>query len=679
MPDAKHRSIRNSSEIGKLTSRDSPGRYKAAIAAASPTTMPPKRFSPPAPHDLKQKPMPPTPVFRSLRGYAFDPSLATQLDTALVSEVIFKVPWEELKQGPIGEYVEVVDYDPASDCFYPPLDLNDPFVLSQEGLAPSEGNPQFHQQMVYAISMTTIRNFELALGRPAIWASRFVSDLGSTPTSSVYVPRLRIYPHALREANAYYSPQKKALLFGYFPASAEKTTGQFPGGMVFTCLSHDVVAHETTHALLDGFHRRFLEATNPDVLAFHEAFADIVALFQHFSFREVVQHQIARTRGDLGSENLLAQMATQVGNAIGNYGALRDAIGKWDKDKKKWEPHEPDPTALDFTLEPHDRGAILVAAVFDAFLLIYHWRTRDLMRIASGGSGVLEAGELHPDLVNRLAAEAAKSARHVLYMCIRALDYCPPVDLTFGEYLRAIITADIDLVPDDQHSYRVAFIEAFRRRGIYPEEVRTLAEDTLRWQDINEEITKGETERILSPLFGSLRQFVDQLRYMRKRDEIWSTTKNFQAEAHTVIRQHVEKAKVLERVTGLALTTFQVPQGIKVRESGNPVFEVHSFRTAQRQRMDGRVLNQVFISLMQKRDVETEEGNPIILRGGCTLVLDLDERRIVYSIRKSLDSQNRVRRQIEFQTGAALQSLGATYFGSAAAEPLAALHRYSGF
>ena len=31
--------------------------------------------------------------------------------------------------------------------------------------------------------------------------------------------RLRIYPHALREANAYYSPTKKALLFGYFPAA----------------------------------------------------------------------------------------------------------------------------------------------------------------------------------------------------------------------------------------------------------------------------------------------------------------------------------------------------------------------------------------------------------------------------------------------------------------------------
>ena len=46
-------------------------------------------------------------------------------------------------------------------------------------------------------------------------------------------------------------------------------------------------------------------------------------------------------------------------------------------------------------------------------------------------------------------------------MCIRALDYCPPVDITFGEYLRAIITADCDLVEDDRLRYRVAFVEAF--------------------------------------------------------------------------------------------------------------------------------------------------------------------------------------------------------------------------
>ncbi|MDH4064375.1 MAG: hypothetical protein OEW19_08235, partial [Acidobacteriota bacterium] len=105
-----------------------------------------------------------------------------------------------------------------------------------------------------------------------------------------------------------------------------------------------------------------------------------------------------------------------------------------------------------------------------------------LFRLATGGTGVLQPGAIHPDLVARLADEAAKSAQHVLTMCIRALDYCPPVDITFGEFLRAIITADTDAVADDDLHYRVAFAEAFRKRGLYPRDLRTLSENSLVWR-----------------------------------------------------------------------------------------------------------------------------------------------------------------------------------------------------
>jgi len=65
------------------------------------------------------------------------------------------------------------------------------------------------------------------------------------------------------------------------------------------------------------------------------------------------------------------------------------------------------------------------------------------------------------------------------------LDYCPAVDITFGEYLRAIITADRDLLPDDPQGRRVAFMEAFRHRGILPRDVRTISEETLSWSPMD--------------------------------------------------------------------------------------------------------------------------------------------------------------------------------------------------
>src|SRR6516225_12026939 len=109
--------------------------------------------------------------------------------------------------------------------------------------------------------------------------------------------------------------KKKPLLLGYFPASSTDPGENLPGGIVFCSLSHDIIAHETTHALLDGLHRYFGQPTNQDVLAFHEAFADIVALFQHFTVTESLRDQIRRTRGDLARQNILGELAQEFGQA----------------------------------------------------------------------------------------------------------------------------------------------------------------------------------------------------------------------------------------------------------------------------------------------------------------------------------------------------------------------------
>jgi hypothetical protein len=637
----------------------------------------------PAPHTARSRevvaevraacetqPAPRAPGHRRLRVYAVDPSLSTRLATASVNEVTLRVRWEALERpGLAGEYLAVDDVD-ATGQRYEAVNLNDPRLLAQDGWAPSEGNAQFHQQMIYAVAMKTIEHFERALGRPVLWRPR--PNPRNAFDDSQFVGQLAVRPHALRQANAFYSPEQVALEFGYFEASADDPGEHMPGSRVYTCLSHDIIAHETTHAILDGMHRRFNEPTNPDVLALHEAFADVVALLQHFTIAELLEGEIARSRGDLEAESHLGRLAVELGHATGRRGALRNAIGTLVNGV--WTRIEPDPTELGRRLTPHARGAVLVAAVFDAFIAIYKRRTADLLRIATGGTGVLPDGAIHPDLVRRLADEAAKAASHVLTMCIRALDYMPPVDPTFFEYLRALITADFDLVRDDRLGYRVAFVEAFRRRGIYPanldtparDTVRTLSVDTLRWQGLD---LSRFSRRVQAQILEQYREVVDGLEryanaclYLEDRAERFA-----QARARRVaLRRQL-------RAAFRAVPTFATELGIDPARS----FEVHDLRPAMRTSPDGRHTPQVIVALTQSTTIAEDRatGTPrYTFRGGSTLIVDLTVLEIKYRIVKNIDSASRQARTAAFVRAVAADPLRALFFSPDRKEPFAALH-----
>ena len=614
---------------------------------------------------------PPPPAVRPLRVYAFDPSQETSLATAPISTVTVPARWEQVAPGPVGEYLEVVDVDPASGCVYSPVDLNHPHVLAQDGLLPSEGSPQFHQQMVYAVAMNTINRFELALGRPVFWSplrpwqpERRDERQYFTPEALAlierplatgeprqnnrwrdrYVQRLRIYPHALREANAYYSPQKRALLFGYFPGSDDDTGRHYPGGMVFTCLSHDIVVHETTHALLDGMHPYFNEPSNEDVWAFHEAFADIVALFQHFTYPEVLRHQIANTRGDLESDNLLAQLAQQFGQAIGGRGALRNALG--DETPEGWKRRKPDPLALRGPREPHARGSILVAAVFGAFLALYNDRVADLLRLASGGTGVLPLGRIHPDLVNRLASEATETAKEVLRVCIRAMDYVPPVDITFGEFLRALITADYDLAPTERRHNRIAFIEAFRSWGIYPRDVSTLSEESLRWRRPggDEPLTRLAVETLDARDRAPLERLLPELEAWQPRadrgDLPWGARGDM---FERILEAQAVLNKLLKEMQARLPGGRSLLPGIDLRRGAH--CSVGNLRLARRIGEQGEFRTEMVVEVVQTYRPDDTERDGIPFRGGATLIADLrtwDVRYVIYKrVYEDLPNPNR--------------------------------------
>jgi hypothetical protein len=619
------------------------------------------------------------PVYRYLRGYALDPGFSTRLDTAAINEVVYRVPFESLEPGPVGEYVEIIDFDPASDCWYEPVDLRDERIAPQNGLAPSEGNPQFHQQFVYAVAMKTIRHFERALGRKIVWYPRVVKRKGKEDAAGdvrlprEYVARLRIHPHAIREANAYYDPDKKALLFGYFQAADQSQGANYPGGLVFTCLSPDIVAHEMTHAILDSIHHRYLEDTNPDVAAFHEGFADIVALLQRFTFGELVEHQLYASSGSLSRYTVLGELATQFGEALeGNRGALRSMIGRWNENGE-WVPLKPSPADYASNVEPHSRGAVLVATIFDAFQRSYTHRTRDLLRIATNGTGILPEGSLSQDLVHRLAGEAGEIAEHLLHICIRALDYCPPNDISFGSYLRALITADLDIAPEDENGYRLALIEAFRARGIFPNRVNTLSVESLCWR--RPDFTPKERGAI-NWLANKLKPHIRELVETTDREELYRRSSAAQAMLNVLLTRILAgKQSAFLRgsewenfLNKMGMTSRPVSQ-LFGRNSANvrflrdgkrddtytPSIEVHTVRPAFRAGREGRQIEQVLITFTQRvtADVGTDGvRKPMVFRGGCSLILSLGNLNTVeYVIVKNIRSYDRFCAQAAYLNG----------------------------
>jgi hypothetical protein len=294
---------------------------------------------------------------------------------------------------------------------------------------------------------------------------------------------------------------------------------------------------------------------------------------------------------------------------------------------------------------------------------------------------------------------ATKTARQFLLMLIRALDYCPPFDITFGDYLRALVTADYDMVPDDRHGYRVALIESFRRWGILPEGLKTLSEEQLRWPYARIELADGSPDptSVLTGLAKELSGLVQDSLYQRKRSKVYETLRRARIRAHDYLEEVIksdDKARCEEfmRVTGLELHRNGKLAGLRYDRDGLPSFEVHAVQPTLRVMPDGDILKQLIISITQRRrKLPVEPGNPGMgsfdFPGGCTLVFDLegdiqDDGGVIptlrYAIKRALDDDKRLagvraHRSMRYDAGVALRS---TYFNVDvdSAEPFCMLH-----
>jgi len=238
---------------------------------------------------------------------------------------------------------------------------------------------------------------------------------------------------------------------------------------------------------------------------------------------------------------------------------------------------------------------------------------------------------LHADLADRLAQEAAKTANRIQNICNRALDYCPPVDITFGDYLRALVTADREAVEDDGVGYRTALINAFRARGIRPRGVLSYNEESLSW-DVYEGIKAAEANPDFRRLFSDLNSYED--RPDRENEE-----------------------QLYQRLWGKA-ETFRKQIGL----SPNLPVQAQSLHPLHRVRPDGSLQRQIVAVLVQQETVPINPADPsggnFTFRGGTTLLINR-QGDVRFSITKAIHGtarEERLAQQREY-----LQTMGSSF------------------
>jgi hypothetical protein len=327
--------------------------------------------------------------------------------------------WEPgLANGPTSARVAVVDYNVEKDILADPVAWNEE---EKRFMVPDEPDAyQFHQVNVWAIVQNTLAFFEdpYVMGRPIPWG--FDGN------------RLIVVPHAGVKKNAFYDRRSKSLQFYFFGEEEHP---------VYTCLSHDIVAHETGHAILDGIRPYYYEICSVQTAAFHEFIADLTAILSALR-NNSVRHAVAEiSEGDIWNGNVITDLAEQFAqeDVARTYGDsqryyLRSAYNEVTMEgiEGKWVPH--------------DCSLVLTGAMFEILARI----TKLLMD---------EHGRSERDALWR-------ATQHLNRMAFRALDFCPPVDIQFLDYARAVIRANELAYPRDTLGYKEILREVFEGRGL---------------------------------------------------------------------------------------------------------------------------------------------------------------------------------------------------------------------
>jgi hypothetical protein len=382
-----------------------------------------------------------------------DPLVAQENPTLGVQEISVRFE-ENMGDGPTSSRVAVVDFnadtqalskpvvwDEEQGWFHAPGSANDwlpdpPKVpkyindvtkvkdaekyrkVYQKFIEKTLKNPYFHQVNVWAVVERVLEFYQepWALGRPVPWG--FDGN------------RLLIVPHAGFGENAFYDQRSKSLQFYYFGDQ------QSPS---YTCLSHDIIAHETGHAILDGVRPMYNQLSSLQTAAFHEFIGDLTAILLAL-FNDDIRRFVSKTSEGLKGANVLADLAKEFGREVEGRDYLRSAFNKL----KMTDPE------IKNSLTPHTVSQVMTGAMWDILTMIAAKHMEKNLK----GQRVTPAQALWwaADRFRRIA--------------LQPLDLCPPCDIQLIDYAKAVIHNDILTNPVDEQGYRPAMLDIFHQRKL---------------------------------------------------------------------------------------------------------------------------------------------------------------------------------------------------------------------
>lgn len=388
-----------------------------------------------------------------------DPVVTRYKDVEPTEQIVVEA--RRFLDGPVSPRVAVLDFEPDVGTLAAPARYVPPKGRAKRGSYEVErpvvaGDPDV-DHIAAAVSVfgavhKTIKLFEEqdALGRSVEWGFD--------------APQLLVVPRAGDMANAFYERESHSLQFFRFTDPNE------PHRWIYTCNSQDIVAHETTHALLDGIAPDLYSAISPESLAIHEAVADLGALLVSLRCRDLTAHVLASTGGSIDDSNAFSGLAEQFGRALdAERGYLRNL-------NNHTTVHDvPDH-------EPHDLSAVLSGTFYTLLLKTYEDMRRQMVvqaldphlvsafeatyveQAAAVDEADASAGYVRRDFGNDVKALFI-AAERVKRTLVRGLDYLPPGDVNFADLARAVLASDEASHPDST-TQRQWLLDEFVARGI---------------------------------------------------------------------------------------------------------------------------------------------------------------------------------------------------------------------